>query len=408
MEFPLSGAKNAIPEFTPAPVPSSGNRQATVAERELIPFFNLSFDMLCIADTAGFFRRINPAFEKTLGYKRYELMLRPFTDFVHKDDLVETAKQLRNIAIGEQQVSFENRFRCADGSFKWLSWKATSIKDASTKGNVMYAVVREITYEKEVDRMKTEFISLAAHQLRTPLTSIKWFGELLISGGAGELSPEQKEMVSNMYGSTERMVALVNSLLNISRIESGRLIVEPKPSALSDVISGVVFDVKAKIEEKQHYLEVSVAKDLPQLNIDPKLVRNVYMNLLTNAIKYTPKGGKVYIEVKVLEEGSELSKKADLVGKGAIGGEVVSMIQDSGMGIPQSQQTKVFEKFFRANNAVMVETDGNGLGLYLVKSIVEESGGRIWFESEENKGTKFYFTLPLAGSAAKQGEVRLG
>ncbi len=399
MEFPLSGSSNSIPEFKPAPVPSAGNRQASVAERELIPFFNLSTDMLCVADTAGYFRRINPAFEKTLGYKRYELMLRPFTDFVHKDDLVETAKQLRNIGIGETQVSFENRFRCADGSFKWLSWKATSIKDISTKGNVMYAVVREITYEKEVDRMKTEFISLAAHQLRTPLTSIKWFGDL---------SDQQKEMVANMYSSTERMVALVNSLLNISRIESGRLIVEPKPTNLAELISGVTFDTKAKIEEKKHYLEVSVANDLPEISIDPKLVRNVYMNLLTNAIKYTPVGGKLFIEVKVLDETSELATKAAATGKVAIGGEVVSMIQDTGMGIPQSQQSKVFEKFFRANNAVMVETDGNGLGLYLVKSIVEESGGRIWFESEEGKGTKFYFTLPLAGSHAKQGEVRLG
>ena len=268
-----------------------------------------------------------------------------------------------------------------------VSISAAPILDANK--NIISGVVtlRDMRHEFEIDRAKTEFVSVASHQLRTPLAAIKWFLELIFDGDAGKITAKQKDFFSQINESTERMIDLVNALLNVSRIETGRIIIDPQPTDLVALTQKTIAEMNPIFEKrKQVFTFIKPKDDIPNINIDPKLVFEVIINLLSNASKYTPEKKSIKLSVEKIDK------------------EVLFKITDTGYGIPAHQQHRIFEKFFRGENIMKHAPEGTGLGLYIVKAIVESSGGRIWFSSEEDRGTTFYFALPLTGSVARTGD----
>jgi PAS domain S-box-containing protein len=349
---------------------------------------------IVVTDKSGLVEKINPPAEKMVGWKNEEVVGKKWFEIAllvdDKGNPIPAEKRAtqRVLATGQAVSNSTYNYIRRDGTiFPVGTTAAPVIIDGKTVGVI--AVFRDITKEKEIDRAKSEFVSLASHQLRTPLSAIRWYAEMLMNGDVGTVTEEQKEYVKAMYQSNERMIELVNSLLNISRIESGRIKIDPEPTDLGELVKQVLSDLTPKIKAKNQNLAVSVHPGLPKINIDPKMIRQVYMNLLTNALKYTPEGGEINVMI---------SRKGE---------DIISQVADSGCGIPQSEQDQVFEKFFRADNAQKMEADGTGLGLYLAKSIVGSSQGKLWFESREGKGSTFWFSLPVAGIAAKKGEVTI-
>ena len=230
---------------------------------------------------------------------------------------------------------------------------------------------------KELDRAKDEFISMASHQLRTPLTTIKGYLSMMQEGDAGKLNPAQAEFVGYAYGSSERMVNLISDLLNVSRLSAGRFLIQTKPTDMVAMISDEVRQLATHASAKGIGLIFEPPKEpLPPAEIDDNKTRQVVMNFIDNAIYYTQKG-----EVRVVLEQS--------------GDKVRLEVHDSGIGVPEKAKKKLFGKFFRADNAQIVRPDGTGLGLYLAKRVVEDQGGTILFSSIEGKGSIFGFELPF-------------
>ena len=230
----------------------------------------------------------------------------------------------------------------------------------------------------QLDRMKSEFVALVTHQLRTPLSGIKWSLSMILNGEMGEMSPEQKTYLLKTYESNERMIDLINDLLQADRLESGMMRFSFQPTPILDLIDNILIEVSPLAEHKKIRLTYASREEVPTLSIDPQNMRVVLQNLLENAIKYTPAGGDVTIGVH---------NKGHCV-------EIV--VKDSGIGIPAKDQKNIFQRFYRAPNAVLTETVGSGLGLYIVKNIIDHHKGTIAFTSERGKGTMFSITLPVS------------
>ena len=242
---------------------------------------------------------------------------------------------------------------------------------------------------RSLDLAKDEFVSIASHQLRTPLTALKGYAGMLLDGDAGPINDKQREYLGEIKHANDRMIRLITALLNVSRVDLGVFTVDPEPVNFEEVSKSVLKELEMKIQSKKLRVETSFEKGIPLLSVDPKITRMIFQNLLTNAVKYTPAEGSISLNIK--KDGST----------------ILISVADTGCGIPKAAQSKIFTKLFRADNARTQDPEGTGLGLYIIKATIEQTGGKIWFESKENKGSVFYVSIPLAGMKKKEGSRRL-
>lgn len=265
-------------------------------------------------------------------------------------------------------------------------------EDAELLGALV--VLRDITREVEADRLKTEFIGTMSHELRTPMTAIKGFTQLLAMGGLGPLNDTQREFVNTIYSNTERMISLINDVLDITKIESGSVDLEWRSLHLAEALSGVVAELQPLIGERRHELTISIPPGLPLIRADAHRLHQILYNLLSNAVKYTPKGGQVTVQA---QEVGLLDLPAAIHDSLASDRRYVrATVIDTGVGVSEEDLPRIFDRFYRTENPLKIEAGGTGLGLSLVKPLVELLGGRIWAESTLGEGSKFSFVLPAA------------
>ncbi|HYD35660.1 MAG TPA: ATP-binding protein [Vitreimonas sp.] len=327
---------------------------------------------------------INKVAEKLINIKAQEALGKHYHDifaFSYEDEPGKAYPDfVKQVITNGQVASLESRtlLKTSDGNFIPVADSASPITDA--QGNIIGCIVvfRDVTQERELEQAKDDFLSVAAHQLRTPLGSMRWNIELVQNGDVGPISDTVKERLSQVYQSIHRMISLVNDLLDVSRIDQSRVQETPQPVELHSVITEMIADLNGLAEEKK----ITVAfnrenRPLPSLVIDQTHLRHVLQNLLSNAIKYNRPNGNVTITTYLQPDGIQVS------------------IADTGIGIPDADQNEVFSKFYRGENALKSATEGSGLGLFVVKSYIEAWGGKIWFESKIDQGTTFYFTLPM-------------
>ncbi|MBL8030245.1 MAG: PAS domain-containing protein [Candidatus Doudnabacteria bacterium] len=303
---------------------------------------------------------------------------------VYKEDGSAYAKEERPLykAINEKHMLTDQVFfHYSSGKISPLRVYVAPVPDFEGKITSAIILIEDINKEYQIDKAKTEFVSLASHQLRTPLSSINWYTEMLISGDAGKLTAQQKEFLSEIYISSRRMAELVTTLLNVSRMELGTFDVTPEELSMPEIIDKEIEFLTLQLKNKRLNLRSNYESRLPKVKVDPKIISIILQNFLTNAIKYTPEGGKIAVKVSQKKEP----------------GDTIISVSDSGFGIPQDQQEKIFSKMFRAANIRSKSTEGNGLGLYMVKMMAEKTGCKVWFESRENKGSVFYFSIPQTG-----------
>jgi len=248
-------------------------------------------------------------------------------------------------------------------------------------------ILHDITRESFIEKMKTEFVSIAAHQLRTPLSGTKWILKMFLDGDIGEITSTQSDFLQKTYNSNERMINLVNDLLNVTKIEEGRFLQKPQKSDVPDILSKAVELAKNEAQRKGLSFEVVLPdKNFPKVEVDKEKIILAVQNVVENAVAYT-KTGKITVS-------ANYSKPEN---------SYIIAVKDTGIGIPNDQKERIFSRFFRGSTAVKTETEGTGLGLFISKNIIEAHNGKIWFDSKEGEGTAFYISIPAERAGEQEG-----
>ncbi|MBD2036438.1 response regulator [Leptolyngbya sp. FACHB-321] len=327
-----------------------------------------SRDVICSINAEGKFVDLSPACLLLWGYSAEELVGRPYLDFVVPEDVQKTIAVAIDVMAGHVVSGFENRYQRKDGSWIDLLWSASW----SDSEQLMFCVARDMTERKEVERLKNDFISTVNHELRTPLTSLRGFTELLLHK---QSSPEkQRQYLTIISNETIRLTNLITNFLDIQRIESGQQTYYFEPVDLASLLHESISLFAPNHHE--HAFNVVVPDLLSPVKADADCIRQVLANLMSNAIKYSPAGGTITISAHEEETAIRVC------------------VADQGLGMTPEARAKLFTKFYRVDSTATRKIGGTGLGLTLVKSIVEAHNGNITVESEPEKGSTFSFTLP--------------
>lgn len=365
---------------------------ASEQEARAEALFHSIGDGAITTDEFGRITRVNPAARHILGYKKHELVGQWFPK---KIVMIDT--QNRPVNLIDRPIT--KAFLTGKPIFQKAYYRrkngqripvAINVSPILAGGKPLGAieVFRDISFEEEVDRIKSEFISLASHQLRTPLSSIKTYSHMLKEGYMGDVSDAQAEALQTIVEAADRMNELISTLLNITRMESGAIATSLRSVRTDKLVDEVARELAIPASNNELSLSTAVTgKHSAIIRTDRAILKEILVNLVTNAIKYTPVKGKITVTLRLHKDGIRIQ------------------VSDTGWGIPKYSQDQVFSKFFRAENIARRETTGTGLGLYLVKGLVEAINGRIWFESSEGKGTDFFLDLPRRPKAVRNNTL---
>ncbi len=346
---------------------ASERKHREILDRSLQGFYQVTTD--------GRFLSANPTMARILGYDHVDALLAETPGACERMSVEASHhKEFSRLMDTQGFVSgFESALRRRDGRVIWVTQTARKVTDEHGRA-YLEGFIDDITSRKEAEQIKADFISFVTHQLRTPLAGIRWMLEL---AEQGQLDGETASCVEDARLSAERLIALVNDLLDVARLESGRVLTAAEPTIIADVALQVIKEVAPLAAAREQQITVST-DPVPPVLVDPQLARQAVLNFLSNAIKYTPHGGAIHIAAVHDGDAVRLS------------------VRDTGIGVPSAAQPRLFEKFFRADNAQIVDTEGTGLGLYLVRLIAVRAGGAVACESSEGEGSTFTLTLPVA------------
>lgn len=348
--------------------------RAQQASERLATIVESSYDAIVSRTLDGTVLSWNKGAEKIFGFTAEEMTGQSVSTIIPPDKREETEKIMQRIKAGERVDDLETMRRTKDGRLIYVSQSHSPLRDDKGDITAVSIIARDITERKELDIAQSEFVSLASHQLRTPLTAIRWSMEMLLNDTPGKAS-DQKELLGETMHYAVDMCDTIETMLIVSRIEAGKIQASPVPLELKQFLSDLLELHKSQADTKQLSLKLT---DMEQLSIstDPTYLREVVTNLVSNAIRYTPSGGNITLTVRKKDTTVEIA------------------VADNGLGIPVHEQEKIFSKFFRAGNAMKSVPNGTGLGLYLAHSLTQMLGGTIGFTSAVGKGTTFTLELP--------------